>query len=197
MAHHEIWLTDDNGYRVDGLTENLGGYFGRVTNGIGPCLLTMPGSFNWQKLQPDQMIQFWRASEGKRLALWRAYFVRAWNPRYQDGELVIDLRGVDAVDLLRRRVVAAYSGSANALKAATEADDMMKDITADMESDAIAPTPTAGTRAWASFSTQGDLTLGPQLNQAYAWRNVLDVLEILTRLRVRRGRRYSSPLTRH
>jgi len=179
MPYHEIWLTNDSGVRLTLLSDNLGGYFGRITNGIGPCKLTMPATFDWKSLNRDYMIQFWRQPTGGRFGLWRTYFLRYWNPRYQDGELVIDLEGVDEVDLLRRRVVAAFSGSANATATAEESDDLMKRLATDMLSDVIAPTPDEGTRAWSSFSVQGDLTLGPTLTESFEWRNVLDLFEDL------------------
>ena len=178
-ASHEIWWTREDGSRILSLDDNLGGSFGRIANGIGPCKITLPSTFNWRTLNPDQMIQFWRRPEGGRLSLWRAYFIRRWNPRYVDGDLIIDVYGRDAVDLLRRRIVAAYEGSANATAAGVEVDDVMKNIVTDMESDVIPPTPTAGTRDWPDFRVQPDLTIGPTIDKAYEWNTVLNLLQNL------------------
>ena len=173
---HEVWLTDENGLNLIPLTKNLGGYFWRITDGIGPCKITMPASFDWKMLRPDMMIHYWRQPTGGQFGLWRSYFVRRWFPHYnEDGDIVTDLYGWDAVDLLRRRIIAAFMGSANATKAGAEVDDMMKDFVLDMESDAIAPTPDAGSRDWTGFSVQPDLVKGPQLDKSAAWGNVLQV----------------------
>jgi len=72
------------------------------------------------------------------------------------------LVGYDTNILLSRRIVAAYAGSANA-RITDYADDMLKGLMTDAMSDAIAPVPSAGTRAWANLSVSGDDSQGPEL----------------------------------
>ncbi len=178
MANHEIWLTTPTGARIANLSDNLGGYFSRIANKRGPCMLRLPGSFKWQTLlAPDRMIQFWRQPQGRAMSLFRIYFIGAWEPATdEEGDTVITVWGFDANDLLYRRIVAAYEGSANATATAVEADDLMKDIAANMILDNIAPTPDAGTRALSLLSIQGDLTAGPQLTRSFEWDKVIEEL---------------------
>ena len=174
MANHEIWLTTDTGARIANLGDNLGGYFARIANRRAPCMLRLPGRFKWQKLlEMDRMLQFWRQPAGRPMALWRSYFVQAWEPATDTaGDTVITVYGYDPLDLLHRRIVASHVEATNSVATAVEADDLMKDIVTDMQSDAIVPTPTAGTRAWPLLSVQGDLTAGPQLTRQFAWDQV-------------------------
>lgn len=179
MANHEIWLTTDRGVRLGQLVDNLGGYFMRVANKRAPFMLRLPGSFRWKEFcRPDQMVQFWRqAAGGGAMSLWRSYFLRAWEPSTDaSGETIVTLYGYDPLDLLRRRIVAAFAESDDAEATATEADDLMKTIVTDMESDIIPPTPSAGTRAWPNLSVQGDLVKGPQLTHTFQWDQILEEL---------------------
>jgi len=186
MPRHEIWLTDDNGARIAYLNNHLGGYFYRTVNAPAPFYLKLPSSFNTQlllngaRLMPDRMVQFWRAPTGGSLGLWRVYFVQFLEiGRDNEGKLTVEIRGYDSLELLVRRIVAAYAGSANASATATEADDLAKSICTDMLSDVIAPVPGEGTRAWGDLTIQADATAGPQLDKGFAWRRCIDVLQDL------------------
>jgi len=171
VANHKIWLTTDAGSRITDLTDNLGGYFSRIANKRAPCMLRLPGSFKWKTLlRPDRMLQFWRQPEGRPMSLWRSYFIGAWEPATDAaGDTVITVYGYDALDLLHRRVLAVHVKASDAVATAVEADDLMKDIVGLCMSDAVTPTPTAGTRAWSLLTVQGDLTKGPQLTRQFAW----------------------------
>jgi hypothetical protein len=186
MPRYEIWLTDDVGLRLAYLDDVLGGYFYRITNAPGPFRLRLSPSFDTPlllssaQLIPDRMIQFWRAPTDGNLALWRTYFVQYLAiGRNRAGKLEIEIRGYDAVELLKRRITAAYSGEATATFSGIEGDDAMKDILAAMVSDAAAPVPSEGTRAWGDLSIQADATAGPQLDKSFAWREVLVTLQDL------------------
>lgn len=166
---YEIWLTDDHGLRLALLDNFLSLSASRKVSAIAPFTMDLPASFDTALIVPDHMIQVWRAPTGGGLSLWRVYPIRWWEYSTHGADEALTIGGPDCNDWLRRRINAAYAGSANASVTATEADDLMKDIVTDMESDVIDPAPAAGSRAWADLTVAGDLTNGPQLDKDYAW----------------------------
>jgi len=75
-------------------------------------------------------------------------------------------------DLLRRRIVAAYSSSPEASKN-DFADDLMKEVVAEAFADGVEPTPDAGTRVVTGLSVQADLSNGPTLSKSFAFGRLL------------------------
>lgn len=169
MAEYEIWLTDDSGRRIADsrgrsyLKEFLSLNATRAVNQIGSFSMRLPSTFDKSLLAVDRMVQVWRKPTGGRLGLWRVYFIRKWRFKSEGSRRVVEIEGPDQNDLLRRRIVAAYSGSDQAKKEALEADDMMKEFVSEALTDSAEPTPDAGTRALSGLSIQGNLTLGPQI----------------------------------
>jgi hypothetical protein len=178
MARYELWLTDDRGLRITDqrgrsyLTSFLSLTASRAVNTIGRFTLAVPATFDDNLLKPDRMIQVWRAPTGGRLGLWRTYFVRRWIFETRSGEESITISGPDTNDLLRRRIVAAFAGSAQASKTDL-ADDMMKEIVTEAIADGVAPTPDAGTRAWSDLTIAADLGNGPTITKAFSFDQLL------------------------
>ena len=140
----------------------------RVANGIGWFEGELPASFDENSLRQDNMIQVWRAPSGRALNLWRVYFLRKWTWALgESGESLI-VEGPCINDLLRRRIVAAYSGSPQASKT-DFADDMMKEVVTESIADGVAPVPTAGTRVWADLSIAPDTSSGPSISVSFAF----------------------------
>lgn len=169
MAEYECWITDDSGRRIADsrgrsyLKEFLTLSATRAVNQIGSFSMRLPSTFDKSLLAVDRMVQVWRKPTGGRLGLWRVYFIRKWRFKGSGSQRIVEIEGPDQNDLLRRRIVAAFSGSTQAKKEALEADDMMKIFVAEALDDSAAPIPTNGTRAWSGLSVQGDFTLGPQI----------------------------------
>lgn len=172
-GRHELWLTNDQGNRIAQLSTALGFQASRLTNKIGWFNLRLPQSFDISIIQPDFMVQVWRAPEGGRLGLWRPYFVRKFNFDTQGSRESITISGPDCNDLLRRRIVAAFSGSAQATKT-DFADDMMKEIVTESTADGVAPLPAAGTRLWPNLSIQAQLGLGPTLSKSFPFDKLMN-----------------------
>jgi len=173
-GQYELWLTTDSGVRLKSLHHAIWFQASRVVNRIGHMSMRVPWTFDDSLIQPDRMVQIWRAPSGGKPKLWRPYFIRKW--RFEtgtSGDEFVYLYGVDPNDLLRRRIVAHYAGETNATATAEEADDLMKRIVTDAIADGTNPAPSAGTRAWSDFSVAGDLTLGPQLTKEFAWEQLL------------------------
>jgi hypothetical protein len=168
-ARYELWLTDDSGRRIRSLEDFLSLSATRVVNAIGQFTLRLPVSFDESLLREDRMVQVWRQPATGRLSLWRVYFIRDWEFAFSAQGESLEVFGPDCNDLLSRRIVAAYSGSAEASKSATAADDLMKEVVSESQLDTADPTPTAGTRTWTDFSVAGDLADGPTVDLSFAW----------------------------
>lgn len=171
MARYEIWLTTDTGRRLALLDDVLWMQATRVVSDIGQLNLGVKPSFDLAWLAPDQMVQVWRAPTGGRLALWRAYFLRAWRFETQGSVERLTLRGSDANDLLRRRVVAYATDTSEGAKSTTEADDLIKEV---IDENMVSCATTA--RNWSALSVQVDLSDGPSLDKNVGWRQVDNVL---------------------
>jgi hypothetical protein len=178
-AGHELYLTNDQGVRLgdrDGrnpLATFLWLRASRVVNGVGWIDVGVPLSFDtalWCKR--DFMIQIWRQPKGGALSLWRPYFIRKWRFETFDGVDSITVSGPDINDLLRRRYVVAYAGSAESDKS-DYADDIMKEIVTESMDDTVAPTPDAGSREWDLLSVAGDLGDGASISKGLAFKGPL------------------------
>ena len=169
---YDLILTDDFGRELSTLNDGVNFTASRSADGFGMFEMTLPTTFddtliNRENVR-DRMVQVWR----RPLGLWRVYFIRRF--RYEtdtQGKDVFRFWGVDAKDLLRRRIVAAYNGSTQASKT-DYADDMMKEIVTEALADGVAPVPTEGTRVWANFSVGADTSLGPTLELDFPFKTL-------------------------
>ena len=168
-----MWLTDDYGMRLAQVTTMMAITASRVVNGIGWFEMVLPGDFNTRLIAPDNMVQIWRAPAGGRLGLWRVYFIRRWRFETQGAERRVVIGGPDLNDLLRRRIAVGYAGSTYAVKTGANADDMMKELVSEAESDTPTPTPWYGSREWADLTQAGDVGKGPALNKSTSWGHLL------------------------
>ncbi|NIQ88766.1 MAG: hypothetical protein GWN93_06655 [Deltaproteobacteria bacterium] len=171
-ATYEIWLTDDKGVRITSIANVKWFSATRYISNIARCTLSMPPAFDTSLLVPDRMIQFWRNPTGARGGLWQVYFIRGWRQETLGAQERIIITGVDANDILRRRIVAAFAGSEEAGKT-DYADDMMKEVVTEAFADGVEPTPSAGTRVLANLSVQADLSNGPTLSKSFNWGRLL------------------------
>ncbi len=169
---YELWLTNDFGVRIAQLTTFLTLEASRVVNQPGSFNVTMPPSFDENLIQPDRMVQFWRAPRGGRLALWRVYFIRKWKFASSGSDQITSFGGPDILSLLRRRIVAAFAASAEADKT-DFADDIMKEVVTQSLADGVAPTPDEGTRVWNDLSIASDLGLGPTITKSFPFKKLM------------------------
>lgn len=170
---YDIILTDDKGLHLESLNNALWWQAARNLNRIGHLQMGLPATFDDTLLRVDRMVQIWRQPPGGRLALWRVYFIRGWRLEHGGSRELLTLWGPDTNDLLRRRIVAHYAGSSESEYTATEADNLMKDLVSYAVADGTNPAPSAGSRVWTNFDEAADLTDGPQLDKACAWRPLL------------------------
>ena len=171
-GNYEIWLTTDTGLRIALLDDILWFSASRVDGRIGFFEGGFKKAFDTDLVKPDYQIQVWRAPTDERLSLWRPYFIRKWRFETVGSEEHLLVSGPCVNELLRRRIVAAFSGSTQADKS-DYADDMMKEIVTQSMLNTAAPVPTAGTRAWANLSVAPDLSAGPILSKAFSFDRLL------------------------
>ena len=180
MADYEFWLTDDRGMRIANeegrsfLDNVLWLSAAKEVNAISYFSMGLPSNFDMSLLinRPDQMVQIWRAPNSKRLTLWGVYFIRKLMFRTTQDGLQFAIGGPNANDLLRRRIVAAFTGSAQSDKT-DFGDDMMKEVVTEALADGVAPIPDAGTRAWSNLAIQGEFGLGPTITSSMAFKSLL------------------------
>jgi hypothetical protein len=70
-GNYEIWLTNDHGVRLVSLDDILWFNASRVDNRIGFFEGGFKVNLDTDLVQPDFMVQLWRAPTGGRLSLWR------------------------------------------------------------------------------------------------------------------------------
>lgn len=192
-ATYAITLCDDTGRRLMTL-DNLRAFTAtRIVNGVGAFSAALKSAADLQTLQkyhyvernirPDWQIRVWRKGRGP-MRLWRSYFLLNWGwGQDEGGDEVFSIGGYDANHLLTRRNVIAFAGSPYS-QMSDYADDMMKLLVFYAESDAIAPTPDAGTRAWTYLTIDNELGAAPSVTLGFAWEKLLTLAGggVLTRL---------------
>ena len=167
-ADYEVWICTPEGRRLALLDELFAFTASRVQGEIGRFNGIAPATFDPSYVRRDGVIQV-----NYRGRLWRTYFIRRWRWERREGERVfqfLDCPGCN--EILARRIVATYAGSAQS-EMTDFADDMMKQVVRNSESDVTLPTPDAGTRDFAQFSVDQDWSLGPTLTLGFAWRQLL------------------------
>jgi hypothetical protein len=172
-GEYEFYLTNDAGVRIDYIGEILSATMTITDGKIGAATFTLPQTFDTNLIKPDYIIQPWRKPDGGSMSLLRPYFIRKWRFETRGADETIVVTGYDSNELLRRRIVAAYSRSSAATKTLDFADDMMKEFVTQQFADGVAPAVDEGTRVLSGFSVQGDASAGPLISVSGAWKKLL------------------------
>ena len=153
----------------------LGLSYTRAVNTVGSLTLTLPPSAPLAFLQRDGRILVYRSLPGVPPALdmeavW--LIVGITRQLEESGEQVIVVKAVDAVDLLRRRIVAYAAGGSETVKTGN-ADDFIKQVVRENlgsgATDATRRLPTS------LFGVANNTSQAPSISKAFSRRNVLDV----------------------
>jgi len=175
---YELWLTNDEGNRLDLLDETIRFTWSKILNRIGRCEVVLSGKYDFSLLKRDYKIEVWRSpSPDTSKKLENVYFIRRRiGETLLDGQTQYSVHGLDANDLLNRRIV-AYSAGSNEAAKTDYVDDMMKAVVRE-NLGALA----AAARDYTDngFSVQVDVSLGPSITKAFSRRNVFDLLQVLS-----------------
>ena len=187
-AEYSIWFLHPATGDLLALVEEFAELsYTKVVNAVGAFTLKMPAQtsapgvvFDPSLIHEDTRIAVWRKpAQGVRI-LDFVGFVRYFDRRTENDNLYYIMSGLDLNYLLDSRIVAYYAGSAQADKT-DQADDMMKAIVrenlgstaTDMLSSTTRDLPQTDT----GFSVQADAGLGNSVSKAFAYRNILLVLQ--------------------
>lgn len=174
-AHYEIWIDDPEGTRIALCDQFEKLDYTRVVNGIGTCVLTVGQEFDHTLFRVDGIIEVWRQPPGGVLSLENSFFIRLIERGMDTNDRIYTkVTAYDANDLLRRRIIAYYSGTAHTDKGPTEADDLMKEFVNENLGN-MATDSNRDIETNLNFSIQADLTAGPNVSKAAAWRNLFDI----------------------
>lgn len=173
-TEYELILTRDDGTEISRLNTTEGFEYTKVANLVGACSLTLPEDFDFSMLDADRKIEIWRQPESGALKCDRTYFLRKLvRATDKNGVRRFVLTGVDGNYLLAARIVAYASGSAQSQQT-DYADDMVKAVV--KQNLGASATDTARAFNATYFSVQADLSAGPSITKAFAYKNVIEAL---------------------
>jgi hypothetical protein len=173
MLDYELWLLDDRGTRL-ALLNPISFQCLRVVNGVGAFQVQAHFDFDEKLLAVDRWLEVWRGQTDGALQLEFAGLVRKWSiATDDDGATKIEIEGEDTNGLLRRRVVAALSTTAQADKSGP-GDDIIKAFVRE-NMGALCADATRDLSAH-GLSVDEDLGLAPTVTIAASYWVLLDAL---------------------
>lgn len=172
---HTIILSDPNGSRQVVVDQFVSLDYARVVNGIGAFSIGLLADTEAANLvAADSIIEVWRDAQAGETQLQLLGFVRRiYRSTDENGRNLVTISGPDVNDLLRRKIVGYASGTSQADKTA-KSDDMIKAIARENLGSS------AGTGRDLSaygFTVEADTGAGYSMSKAFAWRNVLEVMQ--------------------
>lgn len=175
-AEYELWLLHHaTGQILASLADFVSLDYTRIVNDVGTFTLELPGTFDLRLAQEDTRLAVFRKPANGTRKLEFVGLVRRRQKSSASGVMRYVLRGPDLNDLLRRRIIAYAAASAEADKAATYADDMIKAFVRE-NLGALATVAARDLSAY-EFSVEADHSVGTSVTKAAAWRNLLTVIK--------------------
>lgn len=174
MATYLVWLTNDRGDWIQ-LLDPIEFEYSKVVGAPGfiSCTVAYDEEL-FNTVQVDYQLHIYRAYEGGASTLYNLYFIRNKSVTdFATNETFMVFRGTDVMELLNRRIVAYAADTAQALKT-DNADDMMKEIVSqNLGSGASSDRDLTNN----NFTIEADVSAGPSITKAFAWKNVLSTLQ--------------------
>lgn len=174
-----IWLCDAEGNRL----YPFGGEFAslnytKVVNGAGKLhsFSVAAGKLDRGLVQLDRQLQVWRQPEGGRSYPDFVAFLRHWKFALDgDGaERLVAEDNADQNEILRRRIVAYKSGTAQAIATNQAADDVMKDV---FDENFLSGATDVDRRLTNLLTVEADATAGPLISKGFAYQTVLELFQ--------------------
>lgn len=184
-ASYEAHIHNDLGQRLIILSQQINSFDAiRMVNTVGTLKLTLAyGVLDPSFLHEDYAILIWRSinANSRYLLHGTVYYIIKWTHSSRGGKRTTVIECVDALDLLRRRQIAYYAGSAQAQKANAPADDLMKAFVRENLASTASDYAGATDRGLgaSSFLVEADLGLAASVPKAAAWRYLYDALREL------------------
>jgi len=178
VTNYEVRFLTQSGILLNVLDTFVKLDYTKTINQPGWLSITIPPeAILFSEIRPDTRIEVRRQVDGKPFYtdLETSWLIRRWSKSLSSsGEKLVTLGGPSALDILRRRIVAYASGSAEADKSGIEADDLMKEI---VDENFLAGATDTARRITSYLSNQADATAGITISKAFSRRNVLTVLQ--------------------
>lgn len=172
-----IDVATPQGVRIAQMDAFLALTYARRVNGYGVMTLDLDPNTDRSLFRLDGRLGIWRqpTDGGLGLEMDTVWLVRnTKRVRNANGEQRLRITAVSALELLSRRIVAYAAGSAQALKTATDADNLLKDFV----DENLGASATDTARRWNTLMTiAADESLGTHVDKACARRNLLTVCQ--------------------
>ena len=178
MTDYDLRYYDTTGALLGDLNAFVRASWSRSVNQVGRLSLTLPPIYPAGWFAPHRRIAVYRTAAGAGGAAldggcyWLVTHIA--ETISGDGERLIEVRAVDPLWLLTRRIVDAYAGSAGADKAAVAAGNQIKAFVRECYT---AATDTTRNVSSAYMAVEADLGDGASVAKAAAWREVLTVCQ--------------------
>lgn len=178
MARYELWYADVLGNKLAYINDIISFEYAKVLGDIGVGVFQFPRRGQvYDNDKVDRRIHVYRQPKGGVLKLDFTCYLRkfATNTTLQ-GQKWLEATGFDQNEILARRIVAEYAEAQETVADNEYIDDLMKRIYHQNFGDSALSHREIDDYG---FTKAADSSLGPQVTRAFAWRNVLAVLQDL------------------
>lgn len=175
MTNYYVEMQNPGGERIEYITDFISLTYTLTVNAVGVLQLVLPQEY-WDLIRRDTRFKIWRVLDNGKTYLEgeTVFFARKRNLKYTNKTWQVTVTAYSLMTLLSRRYILYTAGSAQASKASTPADNMVKAII--RENLGSSATDTA--RRWNTYlSVQADTSLGASLTQSFAWKGVLQTCQ--------------------
>lgn len=174
-TRYSVYLSDLYGNRLCDASNFIELSYSRVVNAVSTAVLTLPASFNTNYIvAPDGRMEIWRQIDGGReyLDTETTWLIKKWDQVLDDhGMQTIVIEADCPLCLLREpgRIVNWATGTAQATKAATFADDQIKAFIRQN----VGSSAGTGRVLTAYLSIAADISMASSVAKSAAWRDLL------------------------
>lgn len=174
---YSVWLNSPTGDHIAAIPDFFSLRATQSLNDIGALTLTMPASFPYSYLEGrrDLQLEIWRRdiAGGQTLLTNTIWLVRRHSKSRRGGGMEYSIGAVPLLELLNRRIIYAYAGSAGADKE-DPADDVCKALVREnMGADVLDSARDLSTY----LTVAADISQAPSVIKKCAYRNLLQTLQ--------------------
>lgn len=176
-TEYELVLYTQDGLRLAVIDQAVDFEYLRVLNGLGRFHVNLPVGFDKALIAKNRRIGFWRKPAGGARSQDFHGIVTRPVRRQSTGTVVARAIAGYSSNLLLRRKFVNYSAGSSQAEQSGPADNVMKAIVRENLGSSA-----SGARQLPStiFSVASDAGRGPTISRAFAWKNVLEILQELS-----------------